>query len=141
MRGSVTSNYRTAYDILVRPKGSVLPLERKDGLVRNNYLSGHFGGITLEQYQQISSFPGVDIAAPIANVGFVIPIGTRDFALNNLLTEEPVQLYRTVATSVSHDGTSRYRLGTEYTYYTRRHRFAVKGGLGFGFRRSNPGPP
>jgi hypothetical protein len=48
--GVVGHNYRAAYDILVRPKGSVTGLERSRGLVRPNYLSGIFGGISLGQY-------------------------------------------------------------------------------------------
>jgi len=140
VRGSVKSNYQTAYDILVRPKGSALPLERAQGLVRDNYLSGLFGGITLAQYHQVERLPGVDVAAPIANVGYVIPIGAEMFKMNSLLSPKPVQLYRIVFTSVAHDGTSRYPLGTQYVYYTRRHRFAVVSGSGsVGFGEVVPG--
>ena len=45
-RGTISRNYRTAYDILVRPHGSTTPLEGRDGLVRDNYLSGIYGGIS-----------------------------------------------------------------------------------------------
>ena len=134
VRGSVRSNYRTAYDILVRPKGSALPLERDEGLVRDNYLSGLFGGITLAQYRQIERLPGVDVAAPIANIGYVIPVGNRLFSMNNLLTRDPVQLYRVISTTVAQAGTSRYPLyGNLYIYFTRRHRFAVAPGPGLLF--------
>jgi putative ABC transport system permease protein len=139
VRGSVKSNYRTAYDILVRPKGSTLPLERSQGLVRDNYLSGLFGGITLAQYHQVGRLPGVEVAAPIANIGYVIPIGSGAFRLNSLLSRDPVQLYRQVFTSVAHDGTSRYPLGKGYVYYTRRNQFVVLGGLGPGFGEVIPG--
>ncbi|MDQ5822186.1 MAG: hypothetical protein M3540_12165, partial [Actinomycetota bacterium] len=71
VRGSVESNFRNAYDILVRPRGSLTPLERRSRLVRDNYLSGIFGGITLGQYREIERIPGVAIAAPIANMGYV----------------------------------------------------------------------
>ncbi len=63
-------NYRAAYDILVRPKGSALEKERVEGLVRSNYLSGTYGGLTLEQAEAVKAVPGVEVAAPIAMLGF-----------------------------------------------------------------------
>jgi putative ABC transport system permease protein len=139
VRGSVKSNYRTAYDILVRPKGASLPLEREQGLVRDNYLSGLFGGITPMQYSQILRLPGVEVAAPIANIGYVIPSGYQGFRMNDLLSRDPVQLYRQVFTSVADAGTSRYPLGVSYVYYTRRHRFALTSGLGTDYGEVVPG--
>src|SRR6266540_1281326 len=53
VQGSVHSAFRPAYDILVRPQGSTTTLERDERLVRPNYLSGVFGGITLAQYRRI----------------------------------------------------------------------------------------
>lgn len=127
VRGSVESNYRTAYDILIRPNSSALPLEREQGLVRNNYLSGLFGGITLAEYDQIKGLPGVDVAAPVANIGYVIPSGYQSFTMNRLLSRDPVQLYRIVFESVAHGGATHYPLQTAYVYYTRRHRFDLAG--------------
>jgi putative ABC transport system permease protein len=124
VRGSVESNYRTAYDILVRPRGSQLPLEREQGLVRNNYLSGLFGGIALKQWREIKGVPGVDVAAPVANIGFVIPRGFESLRLNPVLTKAPTQLYRIRFTTLAHQGKSRYPLKTDYVYYTRRNAFA-----------------
>ncbi|MFD9739626.1 FtsX-like permease family protein [Umezawaea sp. NPDC059074] len=68
--GTVDANYRAAYDILVRPKGARSPLEVDRGLVRPNYLSGLYGGISLDQYEQLKRLPGVAVAAPIAMVGY-----------------------------------------------------------------------
>lgn len=124
VRGSVKSNYRTAYDILVRPRQSRLPLEKRLGLVRNNYLSGLFGGITVEQWRRIESLPGVSVAAPVANIGFVLPHSYGVVSMNDVLTDDAVQLYRIRYTAVAHDGTSRYPLNTDYVYYTRNGRFA-----------------
>jgi putative ABC transport system permease protein len=72
VRGRVAHNFRAAYDILVRPRGSETRLERSQGLVRDNYLSGIFGGITLAQYHRIAHMRGVQIAAPIAMIGYVL---------------------------------------------------------------------
>ena len=72
VQGTVTSNLHAAYDILVRPKDSQMPLEASDGLLQENYLSGLFGGITRKQWRQIQQVPGVEVAAPIAMVGYVL---------------------------------------------------------------------
>ena len=69
--GTVAANFRSAYDILVRPKGSATDLEREQGVVRPNFLSGQFGGITMKQYEQIKAISGVEVAAPIAMIGYV----------------------------------------------------------------------
>ncbi|WP_446216916.1 FtsX-like permease family protein [Micromonospora sp. IBHARD004] len=78
--GTVERNTRAAYDILVRPKGARTPLETERGLVRPNYLSGLFGGITTVQYDQVKAVAGVQVAAPIAMLGHADQIigGTLD---------------------------------------------------------------
>jgi putative ABC transport system permease protein len=68
-RLQVANNYRSTYDILVRPKGSAGPIEQADSVVRPNFLSGSYGGITLDQVKQISSVAGVAVAAPVAVLG------------------------------------------------------------------------
>src|SRR5919204_617075 len=122
VRGSVSGSFRGAYDVLVRPKGSFTALERRDGLVRDNYLSGIYGGITLRQYAAIKRIPGVEVAAPIANVGYVMPFGQIPFSIDDDLARSPVRLYRLRLTWLANGG-SRYRGGDLYVYYTRRHRF------------------
>jgi hypothetical protein len=69
---TVQSTLRPAYDILVRPAGTESALEQSNGLVRDNYLSGIYGGITLAQYRAITKIPGVEIAAPIAIIGTIL---------------------------------------------------------------------
>ncbi|MGW1185316.1 FtsX-like permease family protein [Streptomyces drozdowiczii] len=70
--GTVNDNYRGAYDILVRPHGARSAEEDRGALVRPNFLSGQFGGITAEQQKNIARVPGVDVAAPVAMVGYVV---------------------------------------------------------------------
>jgi putative ABC transport system permease protein len=88
----VANNYRSSYDILVRPRGSTGPLEKTAALVRPNFLSGQYGGISLEQVRQIAAIPGVEVAAPVAVLGqtmrsVVVPVdvgnvlGARDHAM------------------------------------------------------------
>jgi len=62
--------WRTTYDILVRPKNSRSPIEENHGLVEANHLSGISGGIDISQYGIIQSIPGVEVAAPIAMLGY-----------------------------------------------------------------------
>lgn len=69
--GVVEADFRSAYDILVRPGASRTPLEEQQGLVRPNFLSGQFGGISMSQYEEIRRIPGVEVAAPIAMIGYV----------------------------------------------------------------------
>ncbi|HEY6479623.1 MAG TPA: hypothetical protein VIZ00_06320 [Streptosporangiaceae bacterium] len=85
--GAVGHNYRSAYDILVRPRGSTTALERSRGLVRPNYLSGIFGGISLRQYHLIEHLPGVKVAAPIAMIGYIVPRVTIPLTVQSTLGE------------------------------------------------------
>ena len=77
VHGTVDAAARPAYDILVRPKGAADAIETQDNLVRDNYLAGTFGGISIAQWQKILNLPNVTVAAPIANIGYVIPAGDR----------------------------------------------------------------
>ncbi|MBC8255578.1 MAG: hypothetical protein H8E35_16320, partial [Ardenticatenia bacterium] len=104
--------WRTSYDILVRPPGSRSPIEEKYGLVEANHLSHLEGGITLEQYEAIEAIPGVEVAAPIAMLGYF-----------NLVFHAPLEVscepgfYRLENTVVTDDGLRQYRtVGQEYFY-------------------------
>ncbi len=72
--GTVSAHFRAAYDILVRPRGARTRLESSTGTVQPNFLSGIYGGISLRQYHDIAQLPGVSVAAPIAMVGYGLPI-------------------------------------------------------------------
>jgi ABC-type lipoprotein release transport system permease subunit len=120
IKGTLKSSFRNAYDILVRPKGSITPLERQQGLVRPNFLSGIYGGITLKQYHQIEQIPGVAVAAPIANVGTVLVEQQIKVSLKRLLGPQTDQLFRVRFSWVAQDGLSHYPAADEYLYATRR---------------------
>lgn len=125
VKRTVAKNFRTAYDILVRPEDSFTRLEEQRGLVSNNYLSGIFGGISFRQYRQIKAIPGIEVAAPIANVGYMMPVSFVPFPLNRLLTEDPVQMYRLRFTWLAQNATSRYQDSDQYVYYTRRNPMVI----------------
>ncbi|MGW0432496.1 FtsX-like permease family protein [Micromonospora sp. NPDC003197] len=94
--GAVERNTRAAYDILVRPKGARTPLEAERRLVQPNYLSGLFGGITTQQYDQVKALGGVDVAAPIAMLGYTtygmpIPLDLTD-AVDRSLDRQVIRI-------------------------------------------------
>jgi putative ABC transport system permease protein len=116
--GTVQANYRAAYDILVRPKGSTTPLESGQGLVRANYLSGIFGGITTAQWQHIEKLSGVDVAAPIAMGGYLLPKVEVTVDLTRSLTSASRQLLRVNRTWVTDRGTSQAKDAPGYAYWS-----------------------
>jgi putative ABC transport system permease protein len=115
-RGIIERNFRSAYDILVRPAGSTTSLEQNEGLVRPNYLSGLPGGISLAQWQAILKLPGVEVAAPVANLGYVIPFAGLFLPVDGLLGSQPPGLYRIRLTWLANGGLSRYPGPPWYVY-------------------------
>lgn len=125
--GTVSKSFRPAYDVLVRPKASTTELERRDGLVRPNYLSGIFGGITLDQYDAIRKIPGVDVAAPIAMIGYVLQTVQVPIDLTDKLGPGPRQLFRvTVRRSTDRGLTRLVDVPSSYVYVTARPLEPVK---------------
>ena len=93
VRGTIAHNFRGSYDILVRPRGTETAVERSEGLVRDNFLSGIFGGITMSQYQRIAHLRGVAVAAPIAMIGYVLEPVAFTLDLTHDLTGAATQLF------------------------------------------------
>jgi putative ABC transport system permease protein len=120
VRGTLKENFRGAYDILVRPNRSFTPLERRRGLIRDNYLSGIYGGITLRQYRAIQGLPGVEVAAPIANLGTTFLQGTVTVPLRRFLGPAQDQLFRVRFSWSSQRSLSSYPGADQYFYATRR---------------------
>ena len=56
---TVKKNFRSAYDVVVRPAGSTTALERRSNLVRGNFVSGIYGGISQAQVERIRSHPWI----------------------------------------------------------------------------------
>lgn len=94
VRGKVqAANVGTGYDILVRPAGSRTELEKSQGLVRSNFLAGQFGGISMAQWHQIQRLPGIEIAAPIAMVGYVLQSVSIPIDITDQLSPADKQLF------------------------------------------------
>ncbi len=116
--GVVDAAARPAYDILVRPKGAADAVETKDNLVRDNYLADTFGGITVAQWHQIEGLQGVSIAAPIANIGYIILSVNVTIPIGAGITSSPHQLFRVNVGWKAANGASTYPGGASYVYYT-----------------------
>ncbi|MFQ6100844.1 MAG: M1 family aminopeptidase [Anaerolineae bacterium] len=97
---SLSRYWRTTYDILVRPPEDVTDIERLYGLVEANHLSGIPGGITFEEYEAIKSIPEVEVAAPIAMLGYV----RRHPPIVGIRDPLPDGIYRVSATATIWDG-------------------------------------
>ncbi|SDS36265.1 FtsX-like permease family protein [Jiangella sp. DSM 45060] len=96
LRGEVAAA-PSPYHILVRPPGTRSDLEAERGLVRPYQLSGQFGGISMSDYDAIRALGGVEVAAPVAMVGYVmkatqvaIDVGPRTDAGRELLVADVV---------------------------------------------------
>src|SRR6266568_3624579 len=116
LRGDIARAWNTPYDLLVRPPGSVTPLEARQGLVRPNYVSGLAnGGITRAQVEAIRRIPGVSIAAPVAIVGAVNwTTGGFGVLLDQEPTPRPLAVYKLVIDSTTDAGLSRATVETHY---------------------------
>ncbi|MFJ8113754.1 FtsX-like permease family protein [Streptomyces sp. NPDC096132] len=116
--GLVEDSARSAYDVLVRPPGTGTDIEKDRGLVEANFLSGVFGGITLGQYEHIKSLAGVETAAPVANIGYLmvqstVPVDVSAFRDSDI----PAQLLRLTPSLKAGLGT--YPMADQYVYLTR----------------------
>jgi putative ABC transport system permease protein len=109
LTAEVRQAWRGPYHLLVRPSDARAALEVERGLVRPNYVSGLRGGITLAQVEAIRSTPGVEVAAPLAIVGFVQWPGGLPVEVFPLAGEFGV--LRLSASAVGEAGNSRYGLG------------------------------
>ncbi|MFC0503458.1 FtsX-like permease family protein [Micromonospora costi] len=119
--GAVERNTRAAYDILVRPKGTRTPLEAERRLVQPNYLSGLFGGITPAQYEQVRQIPGIDVAAPIAMLGYSTSSVRVRFDLTDAVDRSlERQVIRLDPTFMAERGLSTAPSRPRYVYVTKR---------------------
>jgi putative ABC transport system permease protein len=117
--GTVSANFKAAYDILVRPKGARTALESKTGTVQPDFLSGIYGGITMAQYRQIQQVPGVQVAAPIAMAGYAELNASRFVPVpKGALAGSGRQLFRISTTYVNDNGASRVTQPPQYLYVT-----------------------
>jgi putative ABC transport system permease protein len=117
--GTISAHFVPAYDILVRPHGARTALEKATRTVQPDYLSGIYGGITMAQYHRIQRISGVQVAAPIAMIGYSLLLTDVSRPVPPASLAKPGrQLYRVATTWVSAGGTSRVPQPASYLYIT-----------------------
>lgn len=103
IHADIIEHSRGSYDILVRSPNAITEIEKELGMVPENYLGGGLGGISLEQWEEIKNREDIEIAAPVASLGYFTGINTT---LGILPSPEGPSSYRvTYSTS---DGVNDY---------------------------------
>ncbi|WP_103108344.1 FtsX-like permease family protein [Brevibacillus reuszeri] len=105
--------WKAAYHIVVRPEGSRSVTEQ-DQLLEPNYLSGLYGGISLNDYTLIKNMPDVEVAAPLAPVGYS---GTS-FSYGKVEKPKEPGIYRHIRAAYSNDGVQIVPRFERTFYYT-----------------------
>lgn len=116
----VASTGPSAYDILVRPRGTQTAIERDSGEVRPGFLDGVFGGISMQQYRTIKTIPGVEVAAPVAMIGYTLQNVPFPVSLGHVTGPAPRQLFEVGVTTTTDRGLSHVPSPPWYVYVTRR---------------------
>jgi hypothetical protein len=114
LSGEVARTWRGPYQLLVRPPAARSELEVRDGLIRPNYFSGLVGGITSAQYETIRDLPGIEVAAPIALIGFVEWPTAWVMNLQDSVSPDGPTVLRLRIDASGESGLSRYPLGDLY---------------------------
>jgi putative ABC transport system permease protein len=118
VHGTLEADSRAAYDLLVRPAGSVSAAEQRGGLVSSTAMSSIDGGITLKQWHQIEQIPGVYAAAPVAVVGYDYLQFDVEVQVPGPAPEQSQVLYRLAPEFVSENGLTRIPAEDQYVYTT-----------------------
>ena len=119
VHGTLEADSRAAYDLLVRPAGSVSAAEQQGDLVSSTAMSSIDGGITLKQWHEIEQIPGIYAAAPVAVVGY-------DYLQYDVAVQVPSPakgqsqvLYRLAPQFVSENGLTKVPADDQYVYTTK----------------------
>jgi putative ABC transport system permease protein len=118
VHGTLEADSRAAYDLLVRPAGSVSAAEQRGGLVSSTAMSSIDGGITVKQWHQIEQIPGVYAAAPVAVVGYDYLQFDVEVQVPGPAPGQSQVLYRVAPTFVSENGLTRIPAEDQYVYTT-----------------------
>ncbi len=94
----ISQKWRPTYDLVVLPPQAKIPVGKA---VPADLMEGYGGGISVSQYEQIKKLPGVEVAAPIAYVGYAqLPSPEVAFSPHTL----PPGYYRVDWTLTAFDG-------------------------------------
>ena len=100
---------RGSYDILLRPAASRTVIEKSLGVVEENYIGDSPGGISIEEWEEISSHPSIEIAAPVASLGY---FAGNETSVGLPLLDRPARLTWQFKTA---DGIHTYPISDEHT--------------------------
>jgi putative ABC transport system permease protein len=104
---------RGSYDVLIRPKGSRTDIEKSMGVVEENYIGDGSGGISLEDWDELKNRADIEVAAPVASIGY--------FSGNRTSIELPLLDYpaRVTWQFYTSDGLKQYPLTNkeDFTYF------------------------
>jgi putative ABC transport system permease protein len=115
---TVQHNFRSAYDILVRPRDAQTAFEREHHVVDDGFQSGLFGGITMKQFEAIKAMRGVSLAAPVANVGYVLVTEAFFVPFPKTVSRASQEVLRVDTTWNVHHGLEHVPGDPFYLYYT-----------------------
>ncbi|RSK56025.1 ABC transporter permease [Bacillus canaveralius] len=99
---------RGSYDLLVRPLGIESKLEKKRGIVPENYIGFGEGGISIDQWKEIKGRPDIEIAAPVASLGYSTGLKS------NIGFPLPDKSTRYIAQFQTSDGVKSYPVSEKY---------------------------
>jgi len=77
-------------------------------LVRENYVSGIYGGITLAQYEKVEKIPGVQVAAPIAMIGYILQRVRVPVDINSAIASSGAEVLTLTETRTTDRGLTRF---------------------------------
>jgi putative ABC transport system permease protein len=118
--GTVEGAGRPAYDLLVRPRGAKSPDEDARGVVRAGALAGQYGGISESDVRTVAATSGVEVAAPIAMIGYAdTSIGTVVDLTGAVDRTRERQIIRIDPTYLTERGLSSARGKPSYLYVTK----------------------
>ncbi|WP_339217607.1 hypothetical protein [Ornithinibacillus sp. FSL M8-0202] len=76
IHSDIAEHSRGIYDLLVRSPDAISDIEKDLGIVPENYLGGGRGGISLAQWNEIKNREDIEIAAPVASLGYFTGINS-----------------------------------------------------------------
>lgn len=76
IHADIVEHSRGSYDLLVRSPNAISDIEKELGIVPENYLGGGRGGISLKQWESIKNRNDIEIAAPVASLGYFTGINS-----------------------------------------------------------------
>lgn len=125
--GLVNRQAEVGYDILVRPREARDAVEREHDLIEPGFLSGTYGGITVRQWHRIQRIAGVQVAAPIAMVGYATPSLRVAVPTSNLLGHASAGIGRVDVSWSADQGLTHVTTPPDFVFETRQHLTARNG--------------